>query len=72
VSYKEVRLEVAAQILAGFAANPAIFAQNDRCGWTLVNVSDADISGYAVRLAGQLIDANDSIPQFGLPQEEKP
>ena len=53
----KVRLEVASRILAGFAANPAIFAQNDRCGWCLVNSTDADIADYAARLAQEVMIA---------------
>jgi hypothetical protein len=64
VSAKDLRGQIAARILAGFAANPAIFAANDRCGWSLVNATDADIAGYAVRLADHLFHANELIP-FG-------
>ena len=54
------RIEIASQILAGFAANPVIFAANERCGWTLVNCTDADLSAYALRLADKLIAAADA------------
>lgn len=50
------RLEIASRILAGFAANPAIFAQNGNCGWSLVNCTDEDIAGYALHLADKLIE----------------
>jgi hypothetical protein len=65
MSYKDHRIDLAAQILAGFAANPAIFAPNSGCGWSLVNCTDADIAGYAVTLADKLISANEAIPQGG-------
>lgn len=58
---RQNRLEIAAKILAGFAANPAVFASNDRCGWALVNCTDEDIAGYAVRLADVLIQADSAI-----------
>ena len=61
MSYNTGRLEIAAQVLSGFAANPAIFAPNDRCGWSLVNCTDMDIAAYAIRLADQLIEANNYI-----------
>jgi hypothetical protein len=64
MSAKDRRGEIAAQILAGFAANPSVFAANDRCGWSLVNCTGADIAGYAVRLADHLFHANEHIP-FG-------
>ncbi len=50
------RLEIAAKILAGFAANSAIFAKNDRCGWSLVNATDEAIAGYALHLSDELIE----------------
>ena len=50
------RLEIAAKILAGFAANPAVFAPNPSCGWSLVNCTDEDIVGYSLSLADKLID----------------
>lgn len=50
------RLEIASRILAGFAANPAIFAPNPQCGWSLVNATDEDIVGYALALADTLAD----------------
>lgn len=50
------RLEIAAQILSGFAANPTIFAPNGLCGWSLVNCTDEDIAGYALHLADKLIE----------------
>jgi hypothetical protein len=69
VSYREYRGELAIKILAGFAANPAIFAGNDRCGWALVNCTDADIAGYAVRLADQLMHANEYMAQGSFPAQ---
>jgi hypothetical protein len=61
--HQEFRIEIAAKILAGFAANPAIFAPNATCGWLLVNCTDDDIAGYAVRLADSLISANKAVPK---------
>lgn len=57
----ERRDEYAAKILAGFAANPAIFAPNPQCGWSLVNCTDAEIVAYAVRLATHLFHATNEI-----------
>lgn len=48
------RMEVASRILAGFASNPAIFAQNGMNGWSLVNCTDDDLVGYACHLADRL------------------
>lgn len=53
------RLEIASRIAAGFAANPAIFAPNARCGWRLVNASEAALAKYALELADTLIAASD-------------
>jgi hypothetical protein len=69
MSYKSARQDIAAQILAGFAANPAIFAHSDQCGWTLVNCTDAEIAAYAVRLAGWVMEANDKMGQHPLPSQ---
>ena len=49
------RLDVAAKIMAGLCANPAIIASNDRCGWSLVNSNELDLSNYSVFLADTLI-----------------
>lgn len=54
---KNQRLAIASKILAGFAANPVIFAANSKCGWALVNCTDEDLAGYALRLADKLIEA---------------
>lgn len=50
------RIEIASRVLAGFAANPAVFAKNGMSGWSLVNCTDEDIVGYALNLADKLID----------------
>lgn len=55
---KDCRLEIATRILAGFAANPAIFAANDQCGWSLVNCKDCELAGYAWKLANELVLAH--------------
>lgn len=54
------RLEVASRILAGFAANNAVFAANVKCGWSLVNCTDDDIVRYSLSLADNLIEAERS------------
>lgn len=69
MSYKDYRVNLAAQILSGFAANPAIFQPNERCGWSLVNATDSDIAGYAIRLADELLNANDQMPQKYFPAQ---
>ena len=55
------RTEIASRILAGFAANPAVFAPNARHGWSLVNCTDEDIVGYSLSLADQLIEAENMV-----------
>jgi hypothetical protein len=70
MSYRDYRGDLAVQILAGFAANPAIFAPNPGCGWTLVNSTDADLAAYAVRLADELMSANNAMPQGSLPTKD--
>jgi hypothetical protein len=50
------RLEIASKILAGFAANNAVFAANSNCGWSLVNCTDEDLVGYSLSLADKLIE----------------
>ena len=68
-----VRAEIASRILAGFCANPAIFATNPQCGWALVNATDDDLCGYAVRLADTFIDAHNAIdPKAAQSAGEKP
>jgi hypothetical protein len=51
------RDQYAAKIMAGFCANPAIFAPNGMCGWSLVNCTDADLVGYAFSLADLMVEA---------------
>ena len=67
MNYDVLRLNVATKILAGFAANPAIFAANDTCGWSLVNCTGADIASYAIRLADELMNAAEKMPRGNLP-----
>lgn len=69
MSAKDYRGEIAARIMAGFAANPAIFAPNDRNGWALVNSSTQEIAAYAVELADALFAANEHIA-FGCTQSD--
>lgn len=52
------RLEIASRILAGFCANPSVFASNPNSGWSLVNASDEDLVGYSIKLAADLLEAN--------------
>ena len=54
------RLEIASRVLAGFAANPAVFAHNSRNGWSLVNATDSDLAGYSLKLADELIEFHDA------------
>jgi len=61
------RLETASRVLAGFAANPAVFAQNGQYGWSLVNATDEDLSGYAIRLADTLIKADEAVTRKSRP-----
>lgn len=52
------RLQIASRILAGLVANPNVVAHNHNCGWSLVNCTDSDIAGYALKLADDLMAAN--------------
>jgi len=51
------RLEIAAGVLKGFCANPAIFAPNGMNGWQLVNCTEEQLAGYAYVLTDKLIAA---------------
>ena len=55
----EKRLEIAARILAGLAANPSIYAPDPQIGWRLINCGHAEIAGEAVALADALMMANE-------------
>ncbi len=46
---------IAGKILAGFCANPAVFAANSQNGWALVNCTDKDLAGYSRHLADALL-----------------
>ena len=59
MSRADRRLEIASQILAGFAANPAIFASNPQSGWSLVNCKDCQLAEYAWKLANELLIAHE-------------
>jgi len=52
-----------AKIMQGFCANPAIFAPNASCGWSLVNVTDNDLIAYAGHLAEKMIEESTAKPQ---------
>lgn len=56
---KQDRLRLMGQIMAGFAANPAVFAHNDRCGWSLVNCTDGQLVEYVRKLADHIIEHNE-------------
>lgn len=45
----------AGQALAGFCANPAVFAANGMCGWKLANATEEDMAGYCLHLAEKMI-----------------
>lgn len=47
----------ALMILQGFAANPAVFAYNAQCGWSLVNSTEAELVAYAERIADHALHA---------------
>lgn len=61
MSIKEYRGELAAKILAGLVANPSIIQANERNGWDMVNATEEDLAHFAVRLAGELLKANDKL-----------
>lgn len=48
-------IDVAAQLLAGFCANPAVFAENPMSGWALVNATDDQLVTLATIMADKLI-----------------
>ena len=50
-----LRAWMTGKILAGFAANPAVFGHNAMSGWGLVNCNEADLAGYAAKLADEAI-----------------
>jgi len=50
-----LRDHFAMAILSGFCANPAIFAANQMCGWSLVNCTDEQLIAYAGRLADHAV-----------------
>lgn len=54
------RRQITAQILAGFCANNAVFAQNPNHGWGLVNCTDEQVIGYALSLADKILEATAS------------
>jgi hypothetical protein len=45
----------AGQVIAGFCANPSVFASRPDCGWSLCNCTDSDLVGYAGSLADQML-----------------
>jgi hypothetical protein len=49
--------QMATQILAGMLSNPSILAPHHQYGFGLVNVTESQLSGYAVAFAYELIDA---------------
>ncbi len=49
----------AAKALAGFCANPAVFASNDRRGWGLVNASESELAEYAYHVSDFMLAARE-------------
>jgi hypothetical protein len=49
------REAIAARVLQGFCANPAVFAPNASQGWSLVNCSEQILVKYALQLADTLL-----------------
>lgn len=45
------REEFAAKALQGFCANPAVFAANHICGWSLVNCTNEQLASLCFMLA---------------------
>lgn len=45
------KLDIAVKLLAGFCANPAIFASSSQIGWSLVNCTEQQLASYAFNLA---------------------
>jgi len=52
-----VRLNIAAKLLAGFCANPCIYASNGMSGWGLVNCKEPQLMEMSVGMADALIAA---------------
>ena len=53
----DARKSAALTILAGFCANPSVFAHNSQFGWGLVNCSDKQLCEYALSLSDELDSA---------------
>jgi hypothetical protein len=51
---------LAGQALAGFCANPSVFAPNPTSGWGLVNSSEQGLTAYAYQIADTMLDARGS------------
>jgi len=47
----------AIKVLAGFAANPAIFAANGMTGWGLVNCTEGQLCQAALSIADAMLKA---------------
>ena len=45
----------AAKALSGFCANPAVFAENPRSGWGLVNASVENLTNYCFHIADEML-----------------
>lgn len=50
--------EIATKLLAGFCANPAVFAGNNYSGWSLVNCDEGQLAEYVLKLAEALLAAS--------------
>ncbi len=52
-----LRHHLAGKALAGFCANPAIFAENRQFGWGLVNCTEEQLCRAALSLADEMLKA---------------
>lgn len=52
------KLDIAVKLLAGFCANPSVYSYNSQFGWSLVNCTDEQLAGEALRLAEALLVAD--------------
>lgn len=59
----------AGQVIAGFCANPAIFAANDMCGWGLVNSTGFSLGRYAFEIADDMLAARAASPARAVNEE---
>lgn len=55
MTYDRIRLELAGKILAGFCANPSVFAPNPNNGWSLVNCNHETLIEHCYILTDELM-----------------